>query len=90
MFLLRAFYEAAADMSPGMVGTVDFESLFAHLGNKRTIAEKNSFRPFLGIQQFAESAGLESVYSLPGTGTVVDGLTRVQGDMMPLLPPVST
>ena len=83
--LLREFYEPFVDMSPGIVGVEDCESLFTHLRRKDTVAEKYMVRHFLGIQRSLESGELKNGYWHPGTQSLADGSTKGQSYMVTLL-----
>ena len=85
MSLIREFYAPFVDISPGMVGLEDCESLFNHLRNKKMITEKYLVRHFLSIQQALEDGELENVYWLPGTENPADGMTKVRSEMAPML-----
>ena len=49
------------------------------------VAEKYLVRLLLSTQQASEEGDLENAYLLPGTDNPADGLTKVRGDMAPLL-----
>ena len=85
MALLGEFYGPFSHMSPGLVGMEDFESLFTHLENRKTITEKYLVRHFLSIQQFLEDGELENVYWIPGTENPADGLTKLRSEMGPIM-----
>ena len=63
--MLRESYVHFSDISPGMVGLEDCESLLTHLKNKKTITEKFPVRHFLAIQQVVETQELDNAYWLP-------------------------
>ena len=85
MLLLKEVYEPFEGIIPGEVGLGDYERLFTHLKTKKLVAEKYLVRHFLSIQRALEAADLENAFWLPGAGNPVDGLTKVQSDMVPLL-----
>ena len=49
------------------------------------VAEKYLVSHFASIQQALGEGDLDSAYWLPVTENPADGLTRVRGDMLPLL-----
>ena len=50
------------------------------------ISEKYLARRFFGTQQSLESGDVDIVYSVPGLGNPADGLTKLESDMVPLIP----
>ena len=83
--LLREFSGPFADAPPGTACLEDCESLFTHLRNEETAAEKYLVSHFPGIQRALGSNELENVYWLPGTENPARGLTKAKSDMVPLL-----
>ena len=61
------------------------ESPATRLKEKKMIAEKYLERHFLSIQQALGEGDLENAYWLPGTENPADSLTKVRGDVVPLL-----
>ena len=85
MLLLRKFYGPSEGMNPGVAGLEFCDSLPTHLKTKKMIAEKYLVRHFLSIQQALEAGDLMNAYWLLGTENPADSLTKVQGEMAPLL-----
>ena len=79
MALLREFYDPVADLSPGVVGMGDCESLSTHLETEQMAPEKYCARHFSAIRQPLGHRGLEGAYWLPGPGGPADELTEVMG-----------
>ena len=65
MSILREFYAYSLDLSAAMVGLEACECLFAHLQNKKLVAEKFALRRCLAKQQALETQELKNVYWLP-------------------------
>ena len=63
---LRKFYSPFVNLSPGIAGFEDCESLLTHLKNIRMIAEKYLVRNFLSIQLALGQEDLDNVYRRPG------------------------
>ena len=59
--LIREFFVPFVDLALGMAGLEDCESLFTHLKNRKTIAEKFLVRHFSAIQQTLEMKELDNV-----------------------------
>ena len=72
---MRGFYQLFVDMSTGMAGLGDCESLFTHLRSAKTVAEKYLICHSLGTQQALGNRGLGNAYWLPGIGNPADGPT---------------
>ena len=68
-----------------MVGFEDCGSPLKHMRDKKTVAGKYLVGHFLRIQQFLGSHELGNVYGAPGAKNPANGLTKVQGDVSPLL-----
>ena len=85
MAMLRELYAHVLDVSPGMVGIEGCESLFAHLKNKKPVAEKFLVRRLLAIQQTLGAPELDNANGLPGLANPAGGLTKTKIDMVPTL-----
>ena len=78
----RASYEPRSDVAPGMIGFEDCESLFAHLGKKKSIAAKYLVRHFLRTQLSSGSEELDNVFRAPDLEDPPDELTKVKSEMV--------
>ena len=85
MALLRAFFSPFEELTSGMLGLEDCESLASHVKNREMIAGKNLSRHFLGIQQFSEDGELDDVCALPSTKNPADDLANIEGETAPIL-----
>ena len=86
MASLREIDAPCADISPGVAGMEEGESLRTY--EKRTkemVIDECSVRHFLGIQQVLENGELGIVYWLPGRQNPADGMTKVKSERSPLL-----
>ena len=83
MSSLRFFYAPFEGLNPGMIGSEDCESPFAHLKTKKMLAEQYLARYFLRIQQALEKGEVDNAYWLPGTENSAYGFTKVRSDMAP-------
>ena len=66
MSMLREFYAHLTNLSPGMVGPEDCESLFTHLKKKKIAAGKFPVRHFVAMKKALGAKDLGEVYCLPG------------------------
>ena len=82
---LRVCFAPFGGLNPDVAGLDGCASLFSYLNAKKMIAEKYSAGHLLRIQQALEERGLDSTYSAPGAENPADELTKVRGDMAPLL-----
>ena len=73
-------FAPSADLSPGLVGLVDCESILTNLTNKKAMAERSPVLRFLGIRRAKDSGEPDIVYSLPAPQNPAGGLTEVQSD----------
>ena len=80
-----AYFGPFGGLDPGMMRLGDCESLASHSKTETMVAEKYRGRRFLSIQQALEEGELDNVYWAPGAENPADGLTKVRGDMAPLL-----
>ena len=85
MLVLKDSFGPSVGLGPGMVGLEASESLSARQHTKKMVAEKYSARHFLGIQGAPVESESDNAPWLPETGIPADGLTKVRGDVVPLL-----
>ena len=90
MALPREYRSPFADISPGVVGMEDCESLFTLSQNKKMVAEEYSARRFLSIEQSLGHGDLDNINWLPGLANAADEMTKVRSDMLPLPPPLES
>ena len=83
--MLREFYGHFLDFYPGMVGFEDCESLLTHLKHEEVATEKFLVRRCLATKQAFKLKELGNVYWTPGFGNPAAGLTKIKGDLAPLL-----
>ena len=79
--MLRGFYARFSDLSQGLAGHDDCESLLTHLKNRQIATEKFSVRRFPAIQQVLETQELGNVYWHPGLEYPADGLAKTKSDI---------
>ena len=86
MALSRELCPSLCRPSAGAAGLEVCESLFTHLKNKKMVAGEYSVRHILDIQPFLENGELGNVHWVVDAGDPGGDMTRVRGDMVPLLP----
>ena len=82
---LREFFGRFSRLRPGMAGFEDREGLSTHLRNKKVATEKFLVRRCLATKQAFKLKELGNVYWTPGFGNPAAGLTKIKGDLAPLL-----
>ena len=85
MSLMRDFCEPFDSLGPGMASLDACESLFTNPKTERMIAGEYLVRRSMSTQQPLERRELNDAYWRPGAELPADGLTKVRGDMAPLL-----
>ena len=73
MSMLRELFKRFLDLSPGIVGLEDCESLFAHLKNRQIFTEKFLVRHFLASREALETQEPGTVSWPPGLGNPAGG-----------------
>ena len=68
-----------------MVGLEVCVCLSSHLRTRRMITVKYLVRRFLGVQQLLDNQELDNIYWLPGTENPADGMSKMEGNMSPML-----
>ena len=85
MSLLRDVFAPYGGLGPRMAGLEDCGSLFSHRRTENVIAANYLVSHLLRIRQASVQGGPGDVFLLPRADNPADGLTRVRGDMAPLL-----